>query len=244
MHEAMIEHITEQAGSRRQWFFIVLTGILITSAVTAELISNKLVQVPVHFRLFDHDFGPYVTIVGILPWPVVFLVTDLMNEFYGHKAVRRVSWISAGLIGYCFLIVSGALALPAQEIPGSGVATDAEFHKVFGQSQSVILGSLTAFILSQLLDATLFQWIKNRTGNRLIWLRSTGSTVVSQLFDSYVVMYIGFVVPGTIPIGSFWGIAFNNYTLKLLIAILLTPMIYAGHYSIRKYLHPASVAEK
>lgn len=226
----------QNLGTRREWLFILLTGFFITNAVTAELISNKLIEVPISFNLFGAQFGPFTTIIGILPWPVVFLVTDLMNEFYGARAVRRVSWITAGLIGYCFIIMTMALAIPAKEIPGSNLATNYEFSKVFGQAQSVIIGSIAAFILSQLLDATIFHWVKNRTGNRFIWLRSTGSTVVSQLVDSFVVMYIGFVLPGSIPLDQFWGIALTNYSFKLLIAIGLTPLIYLGHFTCRKYL--------
>ncbi|MFZ4784429.1 MAG: queuosine precursor transporter [Flavobacteriales bacterium] len=228
---------TGQLNSKREWVFIFLAGLFITNAVTAELISNKLVEVPITMSLGGWRLGPFTTIVGILPWPIVFLLTDLMNEFYGQKAVRRLSWITSILIGYCFLIVLLALHVPTKEIPGAGLATDAEFRNVFGQAPWIIAGSIAAFLLSQLMDATLFHWIKNKTGNRFIWLRSTGSTVVSQMVDSYVVLYIGFVLPGKMSFGDYMTIAPTNYALKLLIAIALTPMIYLGHYLMRKYLN-------
>jgi uncharacterized integral membrane protein (TIGR00697 family) len=129
-----------------------------------------------------------------------------------------------------------ALAIPANTSISPNTATDLEFTKVFGQSQWVIVGSVCAFMFSQLLDATLFAWIKQKTGNKHIWLRSTGSTVVSQLFDSYIVIYIGFILPGALPLSAFWEIAPTNYVLKLVIAILLTPLIYLGHYAVRRYL--------
>jgi uncharacterized integral membrane protein (TIGR00697 family) len=223
-------------SSRREWLFIFLAGLFITNAVTAELISNKLVLIPELFSIGDLKIGPFVTIIGILPWPVVFLLTDLINEFYGQKAVRRLSWITAVLISYCFVIVLLALQVPAHEIPGAGLATQQEFQSVFGQAPWIIAGSITAFLFSQLLDATLFHWIKGKTGNRMIWLRSTGSTMVSQLIDSYIVLYIGFVLPGKMAFGDYIGIAFTNYVLKLLIAVCLTPLIYAGHWGVRKYL--------
>jgi uncharacterized integral membrane protein (TIGR00697 family) len=223
-------------NQRRQWLFVFLAGLFVTNAVTAELISNKLIEIPVSFDLGDLKFGPFVTIVGVIPWPVVFILTDLLNEFYGEKAVRRLSWITSILIAYCFIIVSIALSLPAKEIPGSTLATDAEFSKVFGQAQMVIIGSIAAFLFSQLLDATLFQWIKRKTGNRYIWLRSTGSTVISQMVVTIAVLYIGFVLPGAISFGDFLSIAPTNYFLKLLIAISLTPLIYLGHYLVKKYL--------
>jgi queuosine precursor transporter len=223
-------------NERRQWLFIFLAGMFITSAVTAELISNKLIDIPLEFKLFGSEIGPFTTIVGVLPWPIVFLLTDLLNEFYGKKAVRRLSWITAVLIGYCFLILSIAIELPAKEIPGSGLATDAEFNKVFGQAQMVIVGSIAAFLFSQLVDVMVFHWLKSKTGNRFIWLRSTGSTVFSQLIDTYIVLYIGFVLPGNMSWSDFISIAPTNYALKLVIAISLTPLIYAGHFAVKRYL--------
>lgn len=217
--------------SKKLWLFIILAGLFITNAVTAELISNKLIQI-----------GPFQTIVGIIPWPFVFIITDLLNEFYGKKVVQRLSWITSGLILYCFIIVGIALNIPAVNIPGSNLASDFEFNKVFGQAQMVIIGSICAFLVSQLLDATLFDWIKNKTGNRWIWLRSTGSTVVSQLVDSFIVLYIGFVLPGSLTFDQFLHIAPTNYLLKLMVALSLTPIIYVGHSAIRKYLSNPSVS--
>ena len=222
--------------SKKQWLFVFLAGLFITNAVTAELISNKLIEIPLSFDLFGNQFGPFVTIVGILPWPVVFLLTDLLNEFYGYKAVRKLSWITAILIAYCFLIVGLSMDIPAVEIPGSNLSDDAAFNKVFGQAQMVIVGSICAFLVSQILDASIFSWIKSKTGERFIWLRSTGSTLISQLIDSYIVLYIGFVLPGTLSFNDFMTIAPTNYVLKIVIAILLTPLIYLGHFIIRRFV--------
>lgn len=226
-------------NERRQWLFIALAGLFVTNAVTAELISNKLIQIPLEGLFFGKKFGPFVTIVGILPWPVVFLLTDLLNEFYGQKAVRRLSWITAGLIAYCFLIVGLSLSIPAFEIKGSKLATNEAYNLVFGQAQAVIVGSIVAFLVSQLLDAYVFDEIKQKTGNRLIWLRSTGSTLISQLIDSYIVLYIGFVLPGAMTMATYLEVAPTNYLLKILIAILLTPLVYVGHYLIGRYLKQA-----
>lgn len=227
---------TAETNERRQWLFIFLAGMFITSAVTAELISNKLIDIPLEFSLFGSQLGPFTTIVGVLPWPIVFLLTDLMNEFYGKKAVQRLSWMTAILIAYCFLILSVAIELPAKEIQGSSLATDSEFNKVFGQAQMVIVGSIAAFLFSQLVDVMVFHWLKSKTGNRMIWLRSTGSTVFSQLIDTYIVLYIGFVLPGNMRWSDFMTIAPTNYVLKIIIAFSLTPLIYAGHYAVKKFL--------
>jgi uncharacterized integral membrane protein (TIGR00697 family) len=232
----MTQLTKNQWNERRIWLFVFLSGLFITNAVTAELISNKLIEIPIQFSLGDWKIGPFVTIVGILPWPIVFLLTDLLNEFYGPKAVRRVSWITAVLIAYCFIIIGITLGIPAYNLPSSDLASDQAYTQVFGQAQMVIIGSIVAFLVSQLMDAFIFDEIKKRTGNRFIWLRSTGSTLLSQLIDSFIVLYIGFVLPGKIQLSDFTELAFTNYSLKIFIAVTLTPLIYLGHYFVKKYL--------
>ena len=228
--------------TRREWTFIFLAGLMITNAVTAELISSKLIDIPLEFNLLGWHVGPFTTIVGVLPWPVVFLLTDLINEFYGEKAMRRLSWITAAMIAYCFIIILWALQITVSSaITGQGLATNETFNTSFGQAPWVIVGSIAAFLVSQLLDVTIFHWIKTKTGNRLIWLRSTGSTVISQMFDTAIVLYIGFVLPGKLSMADFLSIAPVNYVLKLLIAISLTPMIYLGHWGMSKFLAKGDV---
>ena len=220
---------------KKHWLLIVLVGLFVTSAVTAELISNKLIEIPISFQMGNWKFGPFVTIVGILPWPIVFLLTDLINEFYGTTIVRRLSWITAGLIFYCFIIVGFSMLLPAVELPNSGLSDNKSYNLVFGQAQMVIIGSIAAFLVSQLLDASIFTFIKKRTGTKYIWLRSTGSTLFSQLIDSFIVLYIGFVLPGKMAFADFLTIAPTNYVLKMIIALALTPLIYLGHWWVKKY---------
>ena len=91
-------------------------------------------------------------------------------------------------------------------------------------------------MMKQLMDVTIFHWIKGKTGNKYIWLRSTGSTVVSQIIDTVVVLYIGFVLPGKMDWNTFAEVAPTNYLLKMGIAIALTPLIYAVHAGIRKFI--------
>lgn len=232
----MDQNLIYQWSEKRIWIFVFLAGLFITNAVTAELISNKLIEIPISFSLGGFNFGPFVTIVGILPWPVVFLLTDLLNEFYGQKVVRRLSWITSILIAYCFIIITLTLGIPAVNIPGVDLASTESYNQVFGQAQMVILASICAFLVSQLLDAFVFAEIKKRTGNKFIWLRSTGSTLLSQLIDSFLVLYIGFVLPGKIQLSNFTSLALTNYTLKILIAISLTPLIYLGHFIMKKIL--------
>lgn len=210
--------------SKKDTVFVVLAGIFITNAVVAELIGGKLIQV-----------GSAVMSIGILPWPIVFITTDLINEYFGEKGVRKLSLITASLIAYTFVILYLAMQIPA--VDGKNLVTDAQFNGVFGQSMWIIVGSITAFLVSQLIDVTIFHFVKNRTGNKMIWLRSTGSTVISQLFDSFIVLGIAFWMTGKMTTEVFITSAFTGYFVKLIIAILMTPLIYLGHSLIEKYIH-------
>jgi uncharacterized integral membrane protein (TIGR00697 family) len=222
---------------------LILTAIFITSAITAELISSKLFIAHVHIGAWE--IGSFVSIIGILPWPIVFLVTDTINEFYGPKVVRTVSVITAFMILFCFIIVYFAM-MPHAFVPEKpldagpdwkpGVANDDQFNTVFGQSQWIIAGSITAFIVGQFVDSFVFWFFRKRTGGKLIWLRATGSTLISQLIDSFVVLFIAFVIPGIFTMKRFWSVGFTNYCFKLMIAIALTPLIYLGHWLVKKYL--------
>ena len=118
----------------------------------------------------------------------------LINEYFGEKGVKKLSLITAALIAYCFVLLYAALKIPA--VHGQNLITDSQFTAVFGQSMWIIVGSITAFLVSQLIDVTIFHYVKNRTGNKMIWLRSTGSTVISQLFDSFIVLGIAFWMTG------------------------------------------------
>jgi len=210
-------------NKRKDLVFIVLAGFFITNAIVAELIGGKLVQF----------FGLFTQSIGIILWPVVFVLTDLINEHYGKHGVRKLTYITVGLIAYTFILLSVGLKIPA--INGSPVSDD-NFRVVFGQSQWIIVGSIIAFFVSQLVDVYVFWIFRNRTGNRMIWLRSTGSTVISQLIDTFVVQFIAFVIPGVWTTDQFLHNAFWGYSFKLLIAVCLIPLIYAGHYAINRFL--------
>lgn len=165
--------------SRKDTVYVLLAGIFITNAVVAELIGGKLIYV-----------GPYIMSVGILPWPIVFITTDLINEYFGLNGVKKLSLITASLIAYCFILLYFALKIPA--VVGKGLVSDEQFNGVFGQSMWIILGSIIAFLVSQWIDVAIFHFLKDKTGNKMIWLRGTGSTIISQLFDSFIVLGIAF----------------------------------------------------
>ncbi|MBL7910846.1 MAG: queuosine precursor transporter [Bacteroidia bacterium] len=210
-------------NKRKDLVFIILAGFFITNAIVAELIGGKLIQF----------FGLFTQSIGIILWPVVFILTDLINEHYGKQGVRKLTYITVGLIAYTFILISIGLNINA--VPFSPV-NDENFRIVFGQSQWIIVGSIIAFLVSQLVDVYIFWLFRNRTGGKMIWLRATGSTVISQLVDTFIVQYVAFVLPGKWTTDEFIHNASWGYSFKLLIAIALIPFIYLGHYAINKFL--------
>lgn len=222
LHKFEKSEIQFMFQSKKDMVYVVLAGIFITNAIVAELIGGKLI-----------DVGPAVMSIGILPWPIVFITTDLINEYFGERGVRKLSFITAALIAYTFVVLFFAMKIPSTGI--SSVSTD-QFDAVFGQSQLIIVGSITAFLISQLIDVSIFHFVKRRTGNKMIWLRSTGSTVISQLFDSFIVLGIAFWLPGIMDTKTYILSGLTGYTVKLIIAVGMTPLIYFGHSVIEKYL--------
>ncbi|THF48808.1 VUT family protein [Flavobacterium supellecticarium] len=216
--------------TKRDLVYIILAGIFIANAVVAELTGGKLIQI-----------GPFIMSIGIIPWPVVFITTDLINEHFGRDGVKKLSFITAGLIAYCLLILFIAIQIPAAK--GISTVSDEQFKAVFGQGIWIMIASIIAFLISQLIDVSIFWFLRNKTGKKMIWLRSTGSTVISQLFDSFIISGIAFWMTGKITTAEYINMATTGYTFKLIIAICLTPMIYLGHYIIEKYLSEDPISD-
>jgi queuosine precursor transporter len=208
---------------RKSTLFVILAGFFITNAVMGEMIGSKLIQL-----------GPFLLSMGIVPWPVVFLGTDLINEYYGRDRVRQLTFLTALFISYAFILLY--LSMQFNASPVSPVTTEA-FNKVFGQSMWIIVGSIAAFLSSQLVDVVIFWAIRDRTGKKWLWLRATGSTIVSQVIDTFIVAGIAFWLPGKISFTNYISLSVSGYIAKLLIAIGLTPFIYLGHYAIDRYLY-------
>ena len=209
-------------NTRKEILFTVLAGFFVTNAIVGELIGGKLIQL-----------GPFTMSIGIIPWPVVFLTTDIINEYFGKNGVRRLTLMTAALIAYTFILLLAGMNVPASVI---SPVKDEQFHGVFGQSMWIIVGSITAFLASQLVDVLVFWLIRSRTGKRMIWLRATGSTVISQLIDTFIVTGIAFWLPGKLSFGDYINTAFTGYSAKLIIAVALTPLIYLGHAIVHSYL--------
>jgi len=217
--------------TRREIVYFILGGFFLTNAILGEVTGGKLFEIT-GLNLGFIQFNSVVPSIGVIPWPVVFLTTDLINEYYGRTGVRKLTYLAVGMIIYSFVLLYAAMLVPAWE---RSPVTSAMFTGVFGQSMWIIVGSIVAFLVAQLIDVVVFHTVKRRTGNRLLWLRATGSTAVSQLIDTFVVLFIAFVVPGKLSVSEFLQVAQGNYLYKLGIAILITPLIYLVHAIIDRY---------
>lgn len=234
---------------KRNTLFVILAGIFITNALLAEMIGVKIFSAESTLGLpaanlnivgFTMDFN---LTAGAVIWPIVFITTDLINEYFGKPGVKRISYFTALLIAYAFVVIFISMHLdPAdfwidtnsKDPAGNTFNIDYAFNKIFGQGQRIIIGSLAAFLLGQLVDVFVFQRLRRITGNKKLWLRATGSTLVSQFIDSFVVLFIAFY--GVFTNGQIVAIGITNYIYKFLIAIALTPLIYLGHGLIDRYL--------
>jgi queuosine precursor transporter len=217
--------------NRKDLVFIILAGFFVTNAIVAELIGGKLVRF----------FGLFTQSIGIILWPIVFILTDLINEHYGKQGVRKLTYITVGLIAYTFILISIGMNINAVDF---SPVNDENFRTVFGQSQWIIVGSIIAFLVSQLVDVYIFWLFRQRTQGRMIWLRATASTVVSQFVDTFVVQFIAFVLPGKWAFNEFVHNAAWGYSFKLIVAVCLIPLIYLGHHLISLFLKKGTADEK
>jgi uncharacterized integral membrane protein (TIGR00697 family) len=257
----MIQNIIRNKATR---LFIILGGIFIANAIVAEIIGVKIFSLEKTLGMQPLDanvFGEVLSLnlsAGVLIWPVVFIMTDIINEYYGQKGVRFLSFLTAGLIAFAFLIFIGAISLAPADFfvtskTGSGVPDmEKAYENVLGQGANIIIGSIAAFLLSQLVDVITFHRIKKVTGEKKIWLRATGSTLVSQFIDSFVVLFIAFYVGSRLNASEgdfiwsfklFVAVGLVNYAYKFIVAIIMTPVIYLVHNQIEKYLGHDLAAE-
>ena len=206
---------------RKQRVYVFLTALFVAALVAGDFVGGKF------FVFAGRSFS-----AGIIPFPLTFVLTDVVNEFYGTRGARRLTY--AGLLAAVFVwaVINLALALPT--VADSPIS-DTVFRGAFGTSARLYVASLTAYMIGQLLDISIFQVLRRLTGHKLLWLRSTGSTVVSQAIDSVSVSFVFLV--GTRPLGFILSNAADNYVGKLIMAVLLTPLIYLGHSVFHRHFH-------
>jgi uncharacterized integral membrane protein (TIGR00697 family) len=244
--------MTEPQHSRKTNLFVLLAALFLTNAILAEIIGVKIFSGektlgfdPVQWTFFGEFVLDFNLTAGAVIWPIVFITTDLINEYFGKKGVQKISFITAGLIAYVFVVISLVTALApadfwlevnASQPDGSAFDINYAFNTIFRQGLGIIIGSLTAFLLGQLIDVYVFQKLRAVTGPKMIWLRATGSTLVSQFIDSFVVLGIAFYVFGNWSLPQIAAVGLINYVYKFTVALALTPVLYAAHGAIDRYL--------
>jgi uncharacterized integral membrane protein (TIGR00697 family) len=246
----MMNRAPADLTTKKNNLFILLCGFFVTNALVAEMVGVKIFSAeatlgfhPANLNLFGSTFDFNLT-AGTILWPFVFISTDIINEYFGKAGVRKISLFTAGLIAYSFLLIGLATLLsPAQfwldenaKDYGSNFNAHLAYNSVFRQGMNIIVASLTAFIIGQLVDVYVFQKLRKLSGTKMLWLRATGSTMVSQLIDSFVVLFIAFYLFRDWSLKFVIQVSIMNYIAKAIMAICLTPLLYFVHTAIDNYL--------
>ena len=230
---------SERTARLRSELYVYLAAVFVSCLLLGDIVGGKTLETPL---------GPIS--VGILPFPVTFLLTDVVNDFYGRRGARFLTFVGFWMAILAWVVLQLSTALPADE---STYFTQAEFVKVFGGSAQLFVASIVAYLIGQMLDIHVFQFWKALTASRHLWLRATGSTVLSQAVDTVVINAIfwnwsaagdptSFL--GRMAASERWGWISakigREYVIKLVVAVLLTPVVYALHGAIVRLLgiHP------
>jgi len=248
--KAIIED--QRFQTKKTNLFIILSGIFLTNAILAEIIGVKIFSgentiglQPAGWTFFGDYILDFNLTAGAVIWPIVFLTTDIINEYYGKAGVKKISFITAFFIAYIFLVITAVTGLPPAQFwlevnqtddAGNPFNINYAFNTIFRQGLGIIAGSLIAFLFGQIVDVFVFQKLRQFTGSRMIWLRATGSTVVAQFFDSFIVLIVAFYLFGNWTWEQVISVGFINYIYKFVVAIMMTPLLYLGHSLIDRYL--------
>ena len=198
----------------RDQFYLVLSGIFIASLVTCNLIANKFVSVDLGFKVF-------IVSAGILPYPLTFLVTDLISELYGQKKANLV--VFSGFVASVFVLMFLWLGSQFSAISGS-IVDDITYDSVFQNAWRLIAASMVAYLFAQFVDVRIFHFWKRLTKGKHLWLRNNGSTIASQLIDTALVVCILFV--GVWESDQIYSAILDGWLFKMLMAAIDTPIIY------------------
>ena len=209
--------------------YIVLVGIFIASLITCNLIANKFVTVDLGFKVF-------IVSAGILPYPLTFLVTDLISEIYGQKRANLV--VFSGFIASMFVLLFLWLGAQFNAIPSS-IVGDETYNSVFQNAWRIIAASMIAYLFAQFVDVRIFHFWKKLTNGKHLWLRNNGSTVASQLIDTTLVVCILFL--GVWNGDQIFQAIIDGWLFKMLMAFVDTPIIYGIVYLLKGKIDIAKV---
>jgi len=212
-------------------FYIILAGIFIASLVTCNLIANKFVTVDLGFKVF-------IVSAGILPYPLTFLVTDLISELYGQRKANLV--VFSGFIASMFVLLFLWLGSQFEAIPGS-IVNDSTYNSVFQNAWRLIAASMVAYLFAQFVDVRIFHFWKKLTNGKHLWLRNNGSTVASQLVDTTLVICILFV--GVWKTDQILSAIRDGWLFKMLMALIDTPIIYGIIHLLKGRIDIADIEE-
>ena len=210
-----------QQNNFKDQLYLVLSGIFIASLVTCNLIANKFVTVDLGFKVF-------IVSAGILPYPLTFLVTDLISELYGQRKANLV--VFSGFIASLFVLLFLWLGGQFNSIPNS-LVSDEIYNSVFQNAWRLIAGSMIAYLFAQFVDVRIFHFWKKLTDGKHLWLRNNGSTIVSQLVDTTLVICILFL--GVWKTDQILSAIIDGWIFKMLMALLDTPIIYGIIYLLK-----------
>lgn len=233
---------------RREVLLLTLLALFVGFFVTAEILGAKLWKFTL-FSLTPQSIGLsndayFVATAGILAFPLTFVLTDVINEYFGRRIVRVFTILAIAVNVILQPIV--ILATKAPTVVFGAAYTEETAHQAyviaFGQTPTIVAASLVAFGVAQFVDAWMFTWLRKKTGGKMLWLRSQGSTVVSQLIDTGIVIFLAFVVIPELlgnehmSVGQATVISLTNYVYKFVIAVLITPLLYIVHGGVRAWL--------
>jgi len=212
-------------------FYIILSAIFIASLITCNLIANKFVTVDLGFKVF-------IVSAGILPYPLTFLVTDLISELYGQKKANLV--VFSGFVASMFVLLFLWLGGQFNAIPSSIVGDDI-YNAVFQNAWRIIAASMIAYLFAQFIDVKIFHFWKKLTNGKHLWLRNNGSTIASQLVDTTLVVSILFV--GVWESEQIFSAIIDGWLFKMLMAFIDTPIIYGIIHLLKGKIDIAKIEE-
>jgi len=212
----------------QQGVYLWLSALFVACLLIADIIGVKLFEIALPFEIFG--FKTVQHTCGMLTFPITFIIGDVINEYFGEKAAKRTVYIGFTMSVLAFCVINFAQGLPNLNAPYN--VSKAAFDEIFGSSKMLYVASLVAFMVGNLCDIWFFKEFKKRTGGKALWLRATGSTVISQMIDSLIVTYLAFGLGKTLAgqVGATMPevlhIAATGYGLKFFLAFAVTPFMY------------------